>query len=217
MWTAEKWWRGTVTAFAVMVAMTATASLGAADDNFSKAIPAGDFSAAGLAKLSAAELARLDALVRDFKSGALEAARREATVAAEGRVKAEANAARAEAEMRATKTAAEAKARAAEEAAAKKSETSLLAKARVLLTPGTQIDYTTVESRIVGEFRGWAGRTIFTLENGQRWQSAGEGSYYSPLVLSPAVKIAPGVLGTFWLTVEGVKSRVKVTLVGAPK
>ena len=202
---------------AIALAVAMTTALGAAEDNFSRAIPAGDFSAAGLAKLSAAELARLDALVRDFKSGALEAARREAAVAAEARVKAEANAARAEAETRAANAASEAKVRATEEAAAKKSEGNLLARAKVLLTPGTQIDYVTVESRIAGEFRGWAGRTIFTLENGQRWQSAGESAYYSPLMISPAVKIAPGVLGTFWMTVEGVKSRVKVVPVGGAK
>ena len=199
------------------MAVTIAGGLRAADEIFSKAIPAGEFSAAGLAKLSAGELARLDALVRDYKSGALEAARREAAVAAEARVKAEANAARAEAEMRAATAASEAKARATEEAAAKKSEASLLAKAKVLLTPGTQVDYVTVESWIVGEFRGWSGRTIFTLDNGQRWQSAGESTYYSPLIMSPAVKIAPGMFGTFWMTVEGVKSRVKVVPVGGAK
>ena len=193
------------------------AALAAAEDDFSKTIPAGDFSAAGLAKLSAAELARLDVLVRDFKSGALATALREAAVAAQAREKAEANAARAEAAMRAAKAAADAKARAVTETAAKKSEGGLLAKARVILTPGTQVDYATVESRIAGEFRGWEGRTIFTLENGQRWQSAGESTYVSPPVMSPVVKIGPGMLGTFWMTVEGVKQRVKVVPIAALK
>src|SRR5687767_5452715 len=61
--------------FAVAWGVMAVATLPAAEESFSKAIPTGDFSAAGLAKLSAEELARLDALVRDFKSGALETAR----------------------------------------------------------------------------------------------------------------------------------------------
>ncbi|MBL9203047.1 MAG: hypothetical protein JNL39_21240 [Opitutaceae bacterium] len=136
----------------VAVALGAAASMGAtaAEEKFSKTIPAADFSAAGLAKLSAEELARLDALIRDYKSGALAAAQREAAVAAEGKARAEAKAARAEEEARATKLAADAKARAAEEAAAKKAETSLLARAKVLLTPGTQIDYAAAESRIAG-------------------------------------------------------------------
>ena len=48
----------------------------AAEADFSRTVRAGDFAAAGLGKLSADELRRLDALVRDFKSGALERAQR---------------------------------------------------------------------------------------------------------------------------------------------
>ncbi len=191
-----------------------TAVSHAAEEPFSKAIPAQDFSAAGLAKLAPEELARLDRLVRDFKSGALEAARREAAVAVAAREKAEAKAARAEAEVRTAQ--AEAQVR-AQDLPAKKSEAGLLAQARVLLTPGTQIDYATLESRIVGEFRGWQGRTIFTLENGQRWQSAGETTYVTPPVMNPAVRVGPGVLGAFWMNVEGVKQRVKVVPLAASK
>jgi hypothetical protein len=84
----------------------------------------------------------------------------------------------------------------------------------VILTPGTQIAYADVESRIAGEFRGWEGRTLFTLENGQRWQAQGTRPYISPPLANPAVKIIPGALGSFWMTVEGVKPRVKVALVG---
>jgi hypothetical protein len=58
---------------------------------------------------------------------------------------------------------------------------------------------------------------VFALENGQRWRSAGESTYVSPPIPNPAVKITPGALGTFWLTVEGVKSRVKVALVEGAK
>ena len=52
-------------------------TLHATEENFSSAVRPQDFSAAGLAKLSPAELARLDALVRDYKSGALVAARQD--------------------------------------------------------------------------------------------------------------------------------------------
>ena len=198
------------------VAGILTTVLPAAEETFSKAIPTRDFSAAGLSKLSPEELARLDGLVRDFKSGALEAARREAAVAAEAREKAEAKAARAEAEARTATAKAEAQVRAKDEPE-KKTEGGLLAKARVLLTPGTQVEYSTLESRIVGEFRGWQGRTIFTLENGQRWQSAGETTYVSPPVMNPAVRIGPGMFGTFWMNVEGAKQRVKVVPLAASK
>lgn len=177
-----------------------------AEDAFSRAIPPADFSAAGLGKLSAEEIARLDALVREFRSGALERARREAAAA-------EVRAAQAEAKATAT-----AKAAAAREKPGEPAGTNLLSRAKVLLMPGTEIEYATVESRIVGEFRGWEGRTVFSLENGQRWQAAGSDTYVLPRALmNPAVKITPGALGSFWLTVEGVKSRVKVALVGSAR
>jgi hypothetical protein len=133
------------------LAVSLVATAWGADESFSSSVPRGDFSAAGLGKLTPEELARLDALVRDYKSGALEAARREAVKAAEARAKAE-SVARIEAETRAAR--AEAQVRASE--TEKKPETSLLARAKVLLTPGTHIEYSTVESRLVGDFR--AGR-----------------------------------------------------------
>src|SRR5262245_26514357 len=156
---------------AALTCMATVAS--AAEESFSKAVTPADYSAAGLEKLSPAELARLDALVRDFKSGALEVARREAAAAAAARATAEARATKAEAKAHAAESVAkaraaesEAKARAVE-SEAKKSDKGVLAKAKVMLTPGTQVEYATVESRIVGDFRGWEGRTLFTLENGQ--------------------------------------------------
>ena len=186
----------------------------AADEPFTKAVPPADFSAAGLGKLTPQELARLDALVRDFKSGALEAARRDAAAAAEARARAEAAAARAEAETRQLKAEVQTRSRPAE---TKGADTSLLARAKVLLMPGTEIEYTTVESRIVGEFRGWEGRTMFQLENGQRWQADSSSSYITMPVPGPAVKIAPGALGSFWMTIEGVKPRVKVKFVSGQR
>lgn len=228
----------------VMIGLVWVASLvavGAAEAPFSKAVRAEDFSAAGLSKLSPEELARLDALVRDYKSGAanetkamgdrLAAAQREVAVAAEARAAAEAKVARAEAETQAAKADAlkaelaraeaakqaqvQADAAKAEAAKAKKAEGSLLARAKVLLTPGTEIEYATVESRIAGDFKGWEGRAVLTLENGQRWQIANGGLYSTPPIPSPKVKIVPANLGGFWMTIEGVASRVKVLPFGA--
>jgi nucleoid-associated protein YgaU len=197
----------------------------AAEESFSQAVRAEDFSAAGLAKLSPAELARLDALVRDYKSGALLAARREAAAAERARAAAEARAAKAAAEAQAAQAAAEARAaqlaaaaeaakQAAAKAEAKKSEGGLLARAKALLPAGTEVEYAAVESRIVGEFTGWEARTVFTLENGQRWQVANrDEGYFCPPIKNPAVKITPGALNSFWLVIEGVKPRVKVVRV----
>ena len=180
----------------------------AAEEAFSKAVRAEDFSAAGLAKLSPQELARLDALVRDFKSGALVAAKREAAAAEAARVAAEQKAAQAEAQ---------ATARAMEVAAVKekKADGGLLSKAKVLLTPGTDVEYAATESRIAGDFTGWEGKAIFTLENGQRWQIANGGQYSTPAIPSPAVKIVPASLGGFWMTIEGMSGKVKVLPFGA--
>lgn len=189
----------------------------AAEEAFSKTVGSGDFSAAGLSKLTPAELARLDALVRDYKSGALVAAQREA---AEARAAAETKIAKAEADAQAARIEAQkaelARAEAAktaevEAAKAKKAESGgLLSRAKVLLTPGTEVEYATTESRIVGDFKGWEGNTVYTLENGQRWKIANGGLYSTPPVPSPKVKIVPSSLGGFWMTIEGIDVRVRV-------
>jgi hypothetical protein len=178
-------------------------ALPAAEEAFSKTVRGEEFSAAGLGKLSPAELARLDTLVRDYKSGALLAARREAEAAAQARAAAEVRASQAEA-------------RAESVAREKKNEPGLLTKAKVLLTPGTKVEYEVTESRIVGEFRGWESRTIFTLENGTRWKILNGGSYYTPAVQGPKVTVTPaGFGGGFWLDIEGVNQRVRVAPFGA--
>lgn len=176
--------------------LAATLAAVAAEERFSQTVRPEEFSAAGLAKLSPAELERLDTLVRAYRSQAVAVP----TSAA--------SAPPAAAPSSGPHSAAVA------EPAKKKSESGLLAKAKVILTPGTQVEYSTVESRIVGDFRGWQPRSTFTLENGQRWQViAGSDSYVGPVMTNPAVKITPGMLGTFWLNVEGVRQRVKVNLI----
>lgn len=171
----------------------AVGPIGAAEAPFSRAVPPAEFAAAGLTKLTPEEVARLDALVREYKSGALERARREAAAAESRAAAAEAKAARAAAE--------------------KKDEPGFLERARVLVAPGTQVDVAAVESRIAGEFRGWEVRTVLVLENGQRWQVTGGEPYVTPPIPGPAVKISPGAFGSFWMTIEGVRPRVKVTRV----
>ncbi len=160
----------------LIAAVLATAH--AAENDFSKTIRAEDFAAAGLGKLSAAEIQRLDALVRDHRAAAVESGAKEVV---------------------------------------KSRDVAPAPLAKVKLAPGTQVEFASVESRIVGEFRGWEGKTLFTLENGQRWQTTGSDIYASPRIMNPAVKIAPGMMGSFWLTVEGVRTRVKVVPVGDAK
>lgn len=72
-----------------------------------------------------------------------------------------------------------------------------------------QAQIESIQSRIVGTFRGWEAKSKITLENGQVWQIAdGTRGVYS--LESPAVTIERGVFGTFFLKIDGVNRSPKV-------
>jgi hypothetical protein len=52
-----------------------------------------------------------------------------------------------------------------------------------------------IQSRIVGPFSGYDGRTTFTLENGQRWAQSQRDSAYFPKIDSPPVIIVKAGFG----------------------
>ena len=52
-----------------------------------------------------------------------------------------------------------------------------------------------IQSRIVGPFTGYTGRTVFTLENGQRWAQSQYDNAYFPKVDSPPVIIVKAGFG----------------------
>jgi hypothetical protein len=52
-----------------------------------------------------------------------------------------------------------------------------------------------IQSRIVGPFSGYNGRTTFTLENGQRWAQSQRDSAYFPKIDSPPVIIVKAGFG----------------------
>ena len=52
-----------------------------------------------------------------------------------------------------------------------------------------------IQSRIVGPFTGYNGRSIFTLENGERWAQSQRDSAYFPKIDSPPVIIVKSGLG----------------------
>lgn len=52
-----------------------------------------------------------------------------------------------------------------------------------------------IQSRIVGPFTGYTGRTTFTLENGQRWAQSQRDSAYFPKIDSPPVVIVKAGFG----------------------
>ena len=72
-----------------------------------------------------------------------------------------------------------------------------------------QAQIESIQSRIVGPFRGWEAKSKITLENGQVWQIAdGSRGVYS--LESPAITIERGVFGTFFLKIDGVNRSPKV-------
>lgn len=66
-----------------------------------------------------------------------------------------------------------------------------------------------IRSRYVGEFTGWDGDTVFTLENGQVWQQI-ESGRMSWRATNPMITIKRGFMGSYQLSVEGVNRRIRV-------
>ena len=68
-----------------------------------------------------------------------------------------------------------------------------------------------MRTRILGDFRGWTGRTTFTLANNQVWQQEGGDNCFFPKMVDPEVEIRPARLGGWKLTLlkEGLWIRVK--------
>lgn len=143
----------------------------AAAEPFSRTLTPEDFRAAGLGRLTPAEVARLDALVAGARASPAAAA-----------------------------------ASAAPSAPPEKP----LPPRPAAPTGGDAGEEGVIASRLAGEFRGWEPRMVFALENGQRWQESGGGRYAGPPLASPAVRIRPGVLGSHWMRIEGVRVEVKV-------
>lgn len=66
------------------------------------------------------------------------------------------------------------------------------------------------QSRIVGEFSGWSGNTLFELENGMVWKQSENDRFRMQPVENPRVTITPGILGSWRLSVEGHNRAVRV-------
>ncbi len=71
-------------------------------------------------------------------------------------------------------------------------------------------DRSTIETRIVGSFTGWRGRTEFELENGQVWRQAEAGTFVVPEMQNPDVEIIPGMFNSWRLRVSGYNTRIRV-------
>lgn len=166
-----------------------------AQESFTKGLSPEDFQAAGLSKLSPDELARLDALVRGQQAGAVSQATEETKKTVEATVREKVHA-----EDRA--------------AAQKQASAGFIDRVKVILKPGTEIDYTTLDAMLVPGYSGWRKGTVFTLTNGQMWTATDSGGDYTTPTGKPVpVRIEPGSMGSFFLYIEG-GGRVRVKFLG---
>lgn len=64
-------------------------------------------------------------------------------------------------------------------------------------------------ARITGSFRGWTGRTLFRLDNGQVWQQSESASYAIELD-NPEVRLRPKAMGSWMLVLKHNNRGVRV-------
>jgi hypothetical protein len=216
------------------VLVAALAGLARADEpGFAQSITPEEAKAAGLDKLTPAEISRLDELVKAYRNGAVDTARRKAEEALVAQQAAEAQVRAAEEKARAAEDkirAADEKSRAAEEKSKaaevetkaakaevvelKKSDFGFFSRAKILIMPGTKVEYAEIRTTIAGSFEGWDNRTIFHLANGQAWQVANGGQYYMRPTENMEVVITQSALGGFWMRFPSIDEQVRVRLLG---
>lgn len=187
-------------------------------ETFIATLSQADLAALGLAELTPAQRARLNALVEDYKRGTITSARRAAAEALAAQQAAEAQTARAEKRAEAARLeTAKAEARQVEavkiELGKSTGGSSSLTKAKESLKPAASSENLVIESSILGSFRGWEPRQVFTLANGQRWQVANRESYYSPVVENPKIVIVPAAIAGYWMRFPAIGAEVRVNLV----
>lgn len=67
----------------------------------------------------------------------------------------------------------------------------------------------TLETEIMGRFEGWRPKQLITLANGQVWRISDDSSAVYNLQ-NPRVTVRRGVLGAFYLEIEGVNQSPRV-------
>ncbi len=192
-------------------------SVHAAEGKFTASVTPEDLAAAGLNGLTPAQLARLNAMVEEYKSGTITRAKQAADDAVAARKVAEAQAARAEQKAEAARQdAAKVEARRVEAAKVETPKPTAspgwLTQAKERLKPASAT--AGIESTIPGKFRGWEPRQVFTLANGQRWQVANSESYYAPVTENPKVVIVPASVTGYWMRFPALGTEVRVILLG---
>jgi hypothetical protein len=68
-----------------------------------------------------------------------------------------------------------------------------------------------IVTRISGEFRGWStAGDRFELDNGQVWELTGRPTNLSVNLHNPVVRITPGLIGGWFLQVDGYNAQARV-------
>jgi len=67
-----------------------------------------------------------------------------------------------------------------------------------------------IEASIVGEFDGFGRRQRYTLDNGQIWEQTDSATLEGVRRTNPKVRIKPGLMGTWWLRIDGYNTQAKV-------
>jgi hypothetical protein len=70
-----------------------------------------------------------------------------------------------------------------------------------------------IRSTVVGRFDGWAPGAIITLANGQVWKVTDDTDAVLPIMQNPPVQITRGLLGAYFLQVEGHTNSARVARV----
>lgn len=155
----------------------------------------------GLAGLTAAQLAELDAAVGAYTRGETTVAVQQAVQLVEKKTEEKVQQAEKKAAVAAEVAVADYK---------KKKEPGVIARAVEAIKGKAEEDKRErFTARVVGEFRGWHGGTYFPLENGQVWRQSGSESNVVPPVPGAEVEIYKSSNGYWRLKYEGAWITVK--------
>jgi hypothetical protein len=67
-----------------------------------------------------------------------------------------------------------------------------------------------IVASISGTFDGFGKRKRYRLDNGQVWEQTDNATLHGVRLSNPQVRIRPGVMGVWWMKVEGYNTQAKV-------
>ncbi len=188
-------------AFLILAFLAVSAPAAESAKPFSQTLTAAEKQRLGLAGLSSAQLAALDAAVGAYTRGETTTAVQQAVQQVERKTEAKVQQAEQKAAVAAEVAVADYK---------KKKEPGVVARAVEAFKGKAEDDKRErFSARVVGEFRGWHGGTYFPLDNGQVWRQSGSESNSLPVVQNAEVEIYRSGSGYWRLKYEGAWITVK--------